>query len=129
MDKYHGNDRQQPRCQGLVMDQGGFHMHQCLRKGVLQEYDKTKKCKRWWCKQHAPSAVAKRDEARMAKYEQESKARKTLFVRAAMFPGVYAELIRLEGACRALLDTATKRKLNLAHTRNVLTVTKKELED
>lgn len=37
---------------------GGWHGVPCSREGVVQEKGK------WWCKQHAPSAVGERAEAR-----------------------------------------------------------------
>lgn len=54
------------RCAEHVHDWGrGAGFHPCVRNGVVQEDG------RWWCRQHAPSAVQARKEAREAKYRQE----------------------------------------------------------
>ncbi len=46
-----------------------FHMAPCSRRGVVNEDGK------WWCKQHAPSAVEARIQASMERFEAEMLAR------------------------------------------------------
>jgi len=52
------------RCSETVSDREIWHVHQCLRNGVVQREGK------WYCKQHDPVAIKKRDAIRIAKYEK-----------------------------------------------------------
>lgn len=49
------------QCNAQVTEPGGWHSHRCERKGTLLEFG------HWWCRTHAPSMVAAREEARAAK--------------------------------------------------------------
>lgn len=56
-----------PRCSGTVYHGPWSHSNQCSRAGVLREDGK------YWCKQHAPSLVAKKQAARSTKWDAEYK--------------------------------------------------------
>lgn len=51
-----------PQCQSNIW--GGYRSHQCSRRGVVKEEDK------FWCRQHAPAAVQKREEKRDRKHKE-----------------------------------------------------------
>jgi len=62
--------RDPKRCHAMVMARPGWYKYQCARRGVVEEDGQL------WCKQHAPSAVKARADARTLKYEEKWDAMK-----------------------------------------------------
>lgn len=84
-----------------VADDSGWHLERCKRRGVVKEDSKL------WCKQHSPSAVAKR--------KQDSAARWQAQQDAMMAP--YRQVERLETINRDLL-AALEALVALAKPKN-----------
>lgn len=61
------------RCSTLAYDATSRDRYQCSRLGVLNEPDPQTQKRAWFCRQHAPSTIAKRNAARQAKWDAENK--------------------------------------------------------
>ena len=69
-------------CAASVTSPGVWSSHQCSRKVAVQEEG------HGWCRQHAPSAQKKRDEAREAKYQAEQRENNARWAKQAAFANV-----------------------------------------
>jgi len=74
------------RCEATFMDDSGWHLQRCARKGRYEEQGKH------WCKQHLPSLKRTRGEERSRQWQADFDSRAEAHRRAACFPELVAAL-------------------------------------
>jgi hypothetical protein len=112
-------------CNGRVPASNGFGTVPCSRAGVIEENGK------WWCRQHAPSAVTAKREKRRA--EDEYHARCMELERAVRNLKekltAIAELVAEEMQRTGTLDVTDRNATVLTATYDALVAARKALRD
>lgn len=98
------------RCAKVMHGQyRGYGGSRCMRAGVVEEGGK------WWCKQHAPSAVKARRDASNARYSEETRRMMAAHHRAAVIKEATQNLIeaarlaaRQQGSWDAVADAVAR---------------------